>query len=155
MPVRWSRGHTVNAAFIWACIGMASECIFTSVVDAFDADDGAALTLRGYSYAWMLPLYAALPFGLEYMHGRRLHWVVKCGCTTVLCMVAELGYGMLLRYVVVCPWEASYRRSTPFHLDGLVRLDWLPLWMVYSIYVSTVWRWQRGLFGAATRDGAP
>ncbi len=136
----------LNASFIWSCIGMTTECIFTAVTDAYENETQQS-TLRGCSYMWMLPLYACLPFGLECVHLQRWHFITKCSCAALLCTTAEFLYGMLLRCIIVCPWEASYRLNSRLHVYGLVRVDWLHLWFMYGMYMLIVWRIQRVMFG--------
>ncbi len=85
--------------------------------------------LAGPATAWMLPIYAlALPL-FEPAHERlrdRPAW--QRGATYAAGILAvEAATGWLLRRATgQCPWD--YAGRTRWHVAGLARLDYAPLW---------------------------
>ena len=87
----------------------------------------------GHSTLWVAPLYAAYPLGMEALAAAGvLDWPLPAR----LCWYAatalgvEYSAGRALRWLLgECPW----RYDTGWHLDGLVRLDWLPLWALIGL----------------------
>lgn len=127
----------VKTLFIWSCIGVATEVLFTA---GYDALMGLGNPLwMGYSYVSMFPLYATLPFVIHCSRRVCLWYPMQILHSAVCAMASEFAYGWILHTVAVCPWREKYIQATPYHIMGLVRYDWFPLWCVYSVYMHWIY----------------
>ena len=118
-------------AAAYGLAGSAVEAAFTSAVASASA---RRPVVRGPSTWLMLGLYAlALPL-VEPLHDRvrsRPWWlrgVVYAG--GVFAVEAASGW-TLRRLTGRCPWD--YTGRTPFSIDGLIRLDYVPLWAALGV----------------------
>ena len=113
--------------------GWCLEIMFTSVESILASD----MRLMGRTSLWMFPIYGmgallgpisrridrwveeGRPLSLQdklWRHGLR---------DMVLIFLAEYVTGTMLKNWNVCPWDYTGR---PFNIDGLIRLDFAPLW---------------------------
>ena len=53
-------------------------------------------------------------------------------------MLSECLYGLLLKKIVICPWEDNYSLSQ-YTLFNVMRLDYFPFWYVVSFFWYTLW----------------
>lgn len=84
----------------------------------------------GYSYVWMLPIYALIPLFLQFLYPRLSPHLlpVRLGVYVALLLAVEYATGWLLRAVTgACPWEHNYRGKR-WAIHGLIRLDFIPTW---------------------------
>ena len=51
----------------------------------------------------------------------------------------EFLFGTILKKFGVCPWDYS---STPFHVNGVIRLDYAPLWFGLGLFYEFLFRRQ-------------
>ncbi len=120
------RAGRVRRAATYGITGALVESAFTSV--RLSRAERAPRVV-GPATAWMVPIYAlALPL-FEPVHARirgRPAW--QRGATYAAGILAvEWATGWLLRRATGrCPWDYSGR--TRWHVDGLVRLDYVPFW---------------------------
>jgi uncharacterized membrane protein len=98
------------------------------------------LTLSSNTYLWMFPIYGLAVF-LEPVHDQIEDWpwygrgLVWAG----LILIIEYTTGWFLRSGLgECPWD--YSTSTAYHLQGLIRLDYLPVWFVVGLIFERVHR---------------
>ena len=120
-------------AVVLACVGVAAEVVFTALHERHSRADGRRLI--GFSYVWMLPIYALLYPGLRFLAPRVGDWVwpLRASLYAVAIMVGELLTGLLLRAVIgEAPWETNYRGKR-WCVFGLVRLDYFPAWVVAAL----------------------
>src|SRR5947209_8054547 len=114
-------------AALFASLGVCMEIVFTAVC-LFKTEHDPRL--MGYSYVWMLPVYACVPFFLDLLQPllRKQSLTLRLGIYTVFIYGGEYASGFLLRrFLGVCPWETHYHGS-PFSVDDLIRLDYAPAW---------------------------
>ncbi len=128
--------HLERAALM-AALGVAAEVIFT----ALTADKRDA-RLKGYSYVWMLPIYALLYPGFRFllpvMGG--LAWPLRAALYAALIMVCELLTGLILRAALgEAPWEPEYRGKR-WAVFNLVRLDYFPAWAAGALVFERAYR---------------
>ena len=50
--------------------------------------------------------------------------------------VGEFAAGMLLKKARICPWDYSH---CPVHVKGVIRLDYLPAWMLAGLIFERVY----------------
>lgn len=51
----------------------------------------------------------------------------------------EFTFGMLLKRFQICPWDYS---GTPYNIDGVIRLDYAPLWFVLGLFYEFLFQKQ-------------
>lgn len=114
---------------IYGCFGMVLEVIWTGTWSLVEGD--AALTAT--TYLWMMPIYGCSAIALEYLHDKirtRSMWI-RGSVWMLFIFTLEFIYGYLLRSQIgICPWE--YKNGF-FTIDGLIRLDYAPLWFVMGL----------------------
>lgn len=58
------------------------------------------------------------------------------GCLyTVGIFSIEFLSGSILKYFGICPWDYSH---TPFHYNGVIRLDYAPVWFVAGLLFEKI-----------------
>ena len=118
--------------FLFACVGVAMEVVFTALTDLPKAGN---YRLLGYSYIWMIPIYAAVPVFLGLLYPRLVGWILPVRLTIYVTLILIIEYitGWILRRTTGgCPWEANYKGKR-WAIHGLVRLDYVPAWAVASL----------------------
>ncbi len=66
--------------------------------------------------------------------GPRGPWPLRGLLWAALCFALEYAVGWALRRVTGrCPWDYSYAR---WSVDGLIRLDYLPLWFCLGLVME-------------------
>ena len=84
--------------------------------------------LPGFTYLWMFPIYG-LAVLLEPLHDEITNWpwYIRGMVWVVIIFAIEYTTGWLLELALGrCPWD--YSGTTPFHVRGLIRLDYAPAW---------------------------
>ena len=113
---------------IYGLIGWGLEVFWTGLGSLIRGD----LNLSGYTFLWMLPIYGSAVF-LEPFHDRirPLPWLVRGLIWASIILMFEYSAGWILQQVLgSCPWD--YGRSR-FALDGLTRLDYIPVWFIVGL----------------------
>ena len=113
--------------FLFGCVGIAMEVAFTAVAD-FCRERSPHL--RGHSYLWMALSYAAVPLilALVYPPIHELPIAARLAIYVALAYAVEYSWGWILRRATGhCPWDYGRAR---FAVNGLIRLDYLPAWVV-------------------------
>ncbi|MEQ8175196.1 MAG: hypothetical protein ABRQ26_09025 [Syntrophomonadaceae bacterium] len=114
---------------IYGMCGWIAEILFTGAGSLWAGS--ASLTAR--TYLWMFPIYGLAVF-LEPVHDqiRTSPWPVRGVIWTSIIIGIEYGTGWLLRSLIgVCPWD--YSGHSRFAVDGLIRLDYFPVWFVAGL----------------------
>lgn len=114
---------------IYGLCGWIAEIIFTGSGSLIIGT--ASLTAK--TYLWMFPIYGMAVF-LEPVHEqiRLAPWVVRGIIWACLILTLEYCSGWLIRTLVgVCPWD--YSGYTRFAVDGLIRLDYFPVWFAAGL----------------------
>lgn len=133
---------TILKMFLFASVGVTMEVIFTALVDL---PKTKTLRLMGYSYIWMLPIYAMVPLFLGFLHPRLEGMIlpVRIFLYVGILLIMEYLTGWILRKTVgSCPWEAGYMGKR-WAIHGLVRLDYAPAWalacLIFERLYLTLW----------------
>ena len=129
--------------FLFACIGVAMEVVFTALCDY---PVTRSKRLMGVSYIWMLPIYGMTPLFLSVLYPRMEGILLpfRIVVYTVLLLLMEYTTGWILRKATGdCPWEPGYRGKR-WAIDGLVRLDYAPAWALACLIFERLYlalRW--------------
>ena len=107
--------------------GWCIEVAFTSMASACKKDR----KLMGQTSAWMFPIYG-MAATILLIYPKIQHWSpLRRGLLYgVSILSAEYVTGSLLSALDVCPWSYEGDR---FSVNGLIRLDFLPLWMMAGL----------------------
>lgn len=99
------------------------EVLWTGFCSFIDGD----MTLRAHTSLLMLPVYGSVVF-LEPMFNAldsfKLTAPVRGLCYALMIFSCEYISGKIFTLMGVCPWQYN----GPFSVEGLIRLDYLPLW---------------------------
>lgn len=129
----------VHAIFGIMTAGICFEVLATSVLDFRRTK---SVKLEGVSYLWMFPLYAlatfAFFFGLIFFDNYSICIRGIFYALVFLCL--ELFYGLFIRKLVgTCPWDYSnysinfFGRKIKSNFKGVICLQYLPAWYIYSL----------------------
>lgn len=119
--------------------GMCIEVVFTSVC-SFKRKDKM---LIGHSSVWMLPIYGlASIIGDIYPKIAKFPKLLRAFLYGLCFLIVEFMSGKVLTRLGVCPWCYDGCR---YSVDGVIRLDFLPLWMVVGMLYEHILR--KGLQG--------
>ena len=113
---------------IYGIMGWCIEIVWTAVSSTIDRSQ-PGWRLAGTTYLWMFPIYGLLAPLYEPLHDaiRSWPWSVRGLVYGLGFMAVEYVAGWLLRKLIsVCPWD--YAGRCRWHLHGLMRLDYGPLW---------------------------
>ncbi|MCY1065918.1 hypothetical protein OV090_14145 [Nannocystis sp. RBIL2] len=136
--------------FIYGVIGWAAEIVWTAAYelvtgtrkDPLDPRVRVRMTpperwkLAGHTYLWMFPLYGMGGLAFEPCHEwiRHWPWPIRGALWAAGIFAVEYAFGRLLRAVSGrCPWDYSYAR---WHVHGLVRLDYAPVWFAFGLFLE-------------------
>lgn len=123
--------------FLTASIGVACEIIFTALYD-FVATKNPHL--RGYTYVWMLALYASIYPLHRAIYPKIAHWRAPLRYALYVSMIyaSEYTSGRLLRSLLgSAPWEQHYQ-GQPWAVHDLIRLDYAPAWFAAAFLFEDV-----------------
>ncbi len=121
-----------------ACVGMAAEVIFTALCNA----RAKGPRLIGYSYVWMLPIYALLYPGFYFLLPLvgEWAWPLRGALYAAIIMICEMITGLLLKAALgEAPWESEYRGKR-WAVLSLVRLDFFPAWAIGALVFERAYR---------------
>lgn len=114
---------------VYGALGWTMEVLFSGLDACVTRRDVAATASTSL---WMHPIYGSGGLLLERIARSTHRWpkvLRACGYVPAIYGV-EYGAGWLLRRLVGrCPWDYSNSR---FHLSGLVRADYAPIWFVVA-----------------------
>ncbi len=113
---------------IYGFLGWCTEIFWTGFNSLLRGD----VTLHGWTYIWMFPIYGLAIF-LEPVHERIRSWPVllRGGVYVLLIYAIEYATGTMLRSVLgVCPWDYS---KSPYAVNGVIRLDYAPFWFIAGL----------------------
>ncbi|MFT4982589.1 MAG: hypothetical protein ACI9UR_002464 [Bacteroidia bacterium] len=134
----------VFAFILYACLGITTEVFFTAFVDLITSDSFDNLSLMGYSYIWMFPIYGVtsivFPIGFDIL--KKWNRILRYFTYAVAILVVELCAGFLLEQITgSCPWEYQ----VGWHFGGYIRFDYLPLWMLFGAIIEEFHRFNRSI----------
>lgn len=124
--------------FIYGALGWCIEIIWTATSSTVTRQQ-KGWRLAGTTYLWMLPIYGLLAPLYEPTHNaiRPWPWVLRGAVYGLGFMAIEYVAGWLLRRLTgACPWDYTGRAQR--HLNGLVRLDYGPVWALLGLGLEPV-----------------
>ena len=142
--------HNLALFIFMGCIGITVEIFFTAIYDTFSLPTHN-MSLKGYSYLWMFPIYGitAIAFPPLINILTKLKWWGRGLVFGLGILIVEYIAGATLRYFTgACPWE--YQVGS--HINGLIRLDYYPFWVLFAIGTEAVIRWLHPRVSSAFRE---
>lgn len=124
----------ITRFFIYGILGWIIEIIWTGMGSAWSGQ----WRLEGHTYLWMFPIYGLAVF-LEPVHEAMRHrrWFNRGMVWLALIWLTEYAAGWAIRALVgICPWD--YSGKTPFSVNGLIRLDYAPVWIAAGFLFEKV-----------------
>jgi uncharacterized membrane protein len=122
---------------IYGALGWCIEIVFTALSRLRSP---GRWRLEGTTYLWMFPIYGLIAPLYEPLHNalrNSLPWPLRALLYGIGFMVVEYIAGWLLRITTGSfPWD--YRGRAKYHVSGLVRLDYAPLWMLLGVALEPV-----------------
>jgi hypothetical protein len=119
---------TLILGFIF--IGITMEVVATSIMDFIKYRDPR---LKGETYLWMLPVYAAVPYIYLFVTStfKDSGWIVKGFIYMIAFYLLELLAGLIIKALVgVSPWNYKDYR---FHFKEVICLEYAPVWFIYGV----------------------
>ncbi len=119
---------------IYGFVGWIFEIVFTGTGSLLRG----SLSLTGYTYLWMFPIYGMAVL-LEPVHDsiRSAPWPIRGMIWVSLILFIEYISGWLLRTSIgICPWD--YSGSSPYVVDGFIRLDFFPFWFTAGLIFERI-----------------
>ena len=127
----------LERAALMGCVGVSAEVVFT----ALTAPSGGK-RLIGYSYLWMIPLYALLypGFALLLPFVGDWAWPWRASIYAAGILFFELVTGLILHAALgEAPWEPNYRGHR-WCVLGVMRLDYFPAWAAGALVFERAFR---------------
>ena len=122
-------------------LGWCLEIVFTAI----NKIRRRQFSLQGSTSVWMFPIYGSAAFLTPIMQHLKHRPLFKRGLIYMsLIYLGEYLSGILLKRKNMCPWDYSH---TPYHYQGVIRLDYAPLWFCSGLL------FERLLSGNATTAG--
>lgn len=133
-------------ALLYGLLGMSGEVVFTAITASLIGwnrrpgnPPAPNWRLEGYSYLWMLPVYAVSGLLYERMMLALRAANVPLLARGVFYMLAffavEVVVGWLIeRLIGVCPWD--YREVSRWAWRGYIRADFAPVWYGLGILLE-------------------
>jgi len=127
----------VVSFFVLGFLGVGVEIIHTAVGDHCKKRAVGIIdwTFQGHSSLWMFPIYGSLAifFPLGYRIVSEWFLPIRACFYAAGIMIFEYCAGYVLhRYIGVRPWQYT----DGWHLNGYVRLDYFPRWMIFGVFVE-------------------
>ena len=114
------------------------EVVWTAFVDL---PKNRSARLVGFSYVWMLPIYASVPVLLRLLAGIVGGWPLAGRLALYVALVYAIEYssGLFLRKTTgACPWEYEYRGKR-WAVHDLIRLDYAPAWATACFFFERLY----------------
>ncbi len=113
--------------FLCGLTGWCMEILFTS----FGSIGQSNFKLMGQTSIWMFPIYGMASL-IGPVYQKIKHWpLIGRGILySVGIMSGEYLSGTILKRHNMCPWDYS---GTKFNINGIVRLDYMPLWILAGL----------------------
>lgn len=88
--------------------------------------------LTGTSSLHMFPIYGmAAVISPLYQKLKKFHTVTRGLIYMTGIFAVEFISGSWLKHLGWCPWDYS---NTPYHINGVIRLDYAPLWFLTGLF---------------------
>ena len=121
---------------VYGLLGWVAEIVWTAVSEKWKGAGG--WRLQGWTYLWMFPIYGLCAPLFEPVHDRirYLPMALRGGVWVTGFFAVEYAAGWALRRLTGrCPWDYTGAR---FHLHGLIRWDYAPLWFCFGLFMEQV-----------------
>jgi len=118
---------------IYGALGCLMEVLWTGL---------ASLTTKNYKLSsttslWMFFVYGMIAFLEPAFRFLAPMPLLLRGLLYAVCIFSgEFLTGSLLKRLAVCPWDYS---SAKYHIKGLIRIDYLPAWIVAGLIFERVY----------------
>ncbi len=113
-------------------LGLCIEIIFTGLSSAMQHD----YRLTGHSSILMFPIYGAASLIRPVFHFLKKYNMMVRGVIYMICIfITEFVSGKFLKRRGICPWDYSH---DPSNIQGLIRLDFAPLWFFVGLLFEKV-----------------
>lgn len=125
---------------VFTALGVTVEVLFTAISNfIISLKKGKPnYALMGHSYIWMFFIYGSIAFIFPYLYNNvsELNLFIRLLIYGIGILIAEFIFGYILEKITGrCPWH--YEKG--LHIRGLVRIDYLPLWMVFAYLVEKIY----------------
>ena len=113
-------------------LGWSLEIFWTGLHSLFKRDR----QLMGYSSLWMFPIYGMAALIRPVYRVLRNHSAFfRSMFYSAGIFCCEYLSGSFLKKHHLCPWDYS---SSPFNINGVIRLDYAPLWMAAGLIFERI-----------------
>ena len=125
----------ITRFIVYGAIGCLMEVLWTGLGSLKSKD----FKLKSSTSLWMFFIYGMVAFYAPVFRLVAPMPFILRGLLYAVCIFAgEFLTGMLLKRVELCPWDYSEAR---FHVKGVIRLDYLPAWVVAGLFFEWVYWW--------------
>ncbi len=135
----WERLRAFLKRFAaYGVLGWCGEIVWTALRGKLTGRQ-PGWELHGTTSLWMFPIYGLIAPLYEPAHDalRQCPLLARGLAYTTGFFAVEYCSGWLLRRVVgIAPWD--YSGETPWHVHGLIRLDYAPVWFVVGLALEPV-----------------
>lgn len=134
---------TILAVVAYGVVGWAAEIVWTAsyaLVSALRSGTPVDRRLAGRTYLWMFPVYGLGGLAFEHVHGllAAWPWVLRGAVYMVGCFAIEAASGLAIKAATgKIPWDYSYAR---WQVGGVIRLDYVPVWFGFGLFLELVER---------------
>lgn len=121
-------------AFIYGCIGLIVEVIFTGIGSVVNGNLNATST----SYLWMLPIYGITALALEAI-AKAVKWpfYLKAFLYVPIIFGVEALSGWTIQQLIgTIPWDYTHTAWSPM---GLINLRYAPFWLLLGMLFEPMW----------------
>lgn len=130
MSLKW--WHRV---ILYGVFGWTVEVFFTGMFSAIGGD----ISATSQTYLWMFPVWGFGGLVFERIAFRfkaaEVHFLSRIFVYTLGIMSVEYcSGGLIYLFAGTIPWD--YSSETTWHINGLVRLDYLPCWAICGIVME-------------------
>lgn len=128
----------MNNKFIQCGVtGICLEVAYTGLISRIHHDR----TMMGKTSILMFPIYGAAALLLPLCSLVKGWNVLWRGLLYMSCIfTGEYISGKLLSLKGMCPWDYSH---APFNIQGLIRLDFAPLWFLTGLLFEKILTWKK------------
>ena len=125
-----------NRFLLCGVIGWCAEILWTGLHALLEGQ----MKLIGKSSLWMFPIYgcAAIIAPLSKLY-HRFHIILRGLIYMIHIFFGEFLFGTILKKFGICPWDYT---SSPYHIGGVIRLDYAPLWFALGLFFEFLFRKQ-------------
>ena len=120
---------------LYAIFGWAVEVFFTGVLSVISG----GVTAASLTYLWMAPIWGLGGLVFEkaavFLKNRGSHIWFRVLVYTSAIMIIEYSAGATIEAIIgQVPWD--YSSDTDLHINGFIRLDYLPFWAICAIVME-------------------